>query len=144
MTHLLLCYDGSTAADAAIERAATLHPGARATVLTAWKAMDSYVLTRIAFPGNDSEIDERIEFAAKNIAEKGTAHAEAAGLDATAATARSGPSVGREIVTWAERERPDVVVVGATGQSAIADVLTGSVAGFVVHHSPVPVLLIRT
>lgn len=47
------------------------------------------------------------------------------------------------IVQTAEKQNCDLVVMGTHGHGAIADVLIGSTARWVIKHSPVPVLVIR-
>ena len=49
----------------------------------------------------------------------------------------------RVLEKYAEEKEPDVVVVGARGQSALAKVLLGSVSTYAVKHLSVPVLLVR-
>ena len=48
-----------------------------------------------------------------------------------------------EIVTFAEREHADLVVVGSSGMGAIGRLLVGSTAEAVVRHATVPVLVVR-
>jgi len=47
------------------------------------------------------------------------------------------------IVATAQERGCDLIVMGTHGHSAIADVLIGSTAKWVVRHSPIPVLVIR-
>ncbi|MFD1513950.1 universal stress protein [Halomarina rubra] len=49
----------------------------------------------------------------------------------------------RMIVEYAEREDPDVIVMGSHDRSAPARFLLGSVADHVARRSPVPVLLVK-
>jgi nucleotide-binding universal stress UspA family protein len=48
------------------------------------------------------------------------------------------------IVQTAQERNCDLIVMGTHGYSAIADVLIGSTAKWVVRHSPVPVLVVRS
>jgi len=48
------------------------------------------------------------------------------------------------IVETAKKQGCDLIVVGTHGQSALADVLIGSTARWVVRHSPIPVLVVRS
>jgi nucleotide-binding universal stress UspA family protein len=52
-------------------------------------------------------------------------------------------SLGRTIAEHAERLRCDAIVMGRHGESALADMLMGSVAQKVLHASRLPVLLLR-
>lgn len=141
--NVTLCYDGSAPAKEAIERLAALHPDASVTILTAWQPMEAFLLSRIATLGATQQIDRDIERAARERAAHGVRAARAAGLIATEATTRAGSSIGRSLVEWCDTERPDLVVVGATGDSAWSDVVTGSVATHVIHHSSIPVLIVH-
>ncbi len=55
---------------------------------------------------------------------------------------KSGPPA-ETIVETAKKRKCDLVVVGTHGQSALADVLIGSTARWVVRNSPIPVLVVR-
>jgi nucleotide-binding universal stress UspA family protein len=52
---------------------------------------------------------------------------------------RAGPT----IVDQAERRGADLLVLGSHGQGALADILLGSVSLYVLHHSPIPVCMVR-
>ena len=47
------------------------------------------------------------------------------------------------IVQTAQEQNCDLIIMGTHGHGAIADVLIGSTAKWVVRHSPIPVLVIR-
>ncbi|MBW1779043.1 MAG: universal stress protein [Deltaproteobacteria bacterium] len=55
---------------------------------------------------------------------------------------KTGPTA-EMIVETAKKRRCDLIVMGTHGQSALADVLIGSTARWVVRHSTIPVLVIR-
>lgn len=48
------------------------------------------------------------------------------------------------IVKTAQEQKCDLIVMGTHGHGAIADVLIGSTAKWVVRHSPIPVLVVRS
>jgi nucleotide-binding universal stress UspA family protein len=50
---------------------------------------------------------------------------------------------GEEIVRTAEKEGIDLIVMGTHGRKGLDRTLFGSVAGFVVKHSSVPVLTVN-
>ena len=52
-------------------------------------------------------------------------------------------NVSREIVSFADKGKYDMIVLGSKGRGAIADVLLGSVAQRVLAHASQPVLLIK-
>ncbi len=50
---------------------------------------------------------------------------------------------GNEIVTYAKRNKFDLVVLGATGHSTLSRILLGSVSDYVATHAPCSVLIVR-
>jgi nucleotide-binding universal stress UspA family protein len=50
---------------------------------------------------------------------------------------------GTAIVRIAERERADLIVLGALGRSRVEEALVGSVSHYVVRHAPCPVLVVK-
>jgi nucleotide-binding universal stress UspA family protein len=54
-----------------------------------------------------------------------------------------GEGVGARLCELAEEENAAVVVVGSNGRSALVDAILGSVSGYVLHHAPCPVLVVR-
>ncbi|MCW2923776.1 MAG: UspA domain protein [Thermoleophilia bacterium] len=139
---ILICFDGSAAADEAIARTAALHPGADVVVLTAWAPSDAYLVSWSVMAVGVGPDDGDVEASALAMATTGAIRARAAGLRATAATTRARGSIAEAIRAWAVRSGSSLVVVGSTGSSALADTLFGSVASAVVHHSSVPVLVV--
>lgn len=51
--------------------------------------------------------------------------------------------VGQTILSEADRLGADMIVMGSHGQGTLLDVLMGSVSQYVLHHSPVPVCIVR-
>jgi len=75
---------------------------------------------------------------ARHLAEQ----AEALGIRARAIT-WEGPA-GEAIVAAATAERADLIVVGSHCRGALGRLVAGSVSDDVVHHAPVPVLVVRS
>ena len=48
-----------------------------------------------------------------------------------------------EIIACAEKERPDMIIMGTKGRSTLQELLVGSVSLKVLHRSPVPVTIVR-
>jgi nucleotide-binding universal stress UspA family protein len=135
---ILIAYDGSDYAKAAIEQAAEqLGTGRRAIVLTVSQQF------RAAFVGvgvAPAGLEEGIEKDARRVAEEGARLAREAGFDAEPAVERGDPVWGR-IVEAADERDVGIVVMGSAGRTGISRVLIGSVAGAVASHSDRPVLI---
>lgn len=66
---------------------------------------------------------------------------ESSGIDTECVLAGGDP--GTEIAAAAERERCDLVAMSTHGHRGLQDLLRGSVANEVRHHTTVPVLMVR-
>ena len=135
---ILIAYDGSDYAKAAIEQAAEqLENGRRAIVLTVWQRFrGAFVGVGVAPAG----LEEGIENDARRVAEEGARLAREAGFDAEPAVERGDP-VWQRIVEAADERDAGIVVMGSAGRTGISRVLIGSVAGAVASHSDRPVLI---
>ena len=160
---MLLCYDGSEFARAAIEHAATVLKERDAVVLTVWESLGSTLL-RSAFPGRGElardlreisgevldELDKGTGERALATAAEGAEIAAAAGFDARAVGRRAvaGPAERDEVTVWqeilaaAEEEQAEAIVLGSRGRSGLRSMVLGSVSYGVVHHSSRPVLVV--
>ena len=83
------------------------------------------------------EIRDRRRDAARGLVERGRANGVTVSF--LVWTGDAGPS----IVSAAEAESVDLVVVGTHGRGAIGRLLLGSVSDHVVRHAPCPVLVVR-
>lgn len=145
---ILIAYDGSDGAKAAVSAAGELFPGRRAVVLSVWhSAAAAAPATLIAIPAGVAtrayaELDGESERQAAAMAAEGATEAEAAGLDAAGVAVLCHGQVWATIVNAADEEDVAAVVVGSRGRSAVASAVLGSVANGVVHHSSRPVVVI--
>jgi nucleotide-binding universal stress UspA family protein len=145
---ILICYDGSEDAQAAIDRAARLMPGREATVLTVWETFTD-VLTRTgaafgaaAGAGLDAgEIDRLGEEAAKETAREGAERANAAGLSARPATRPRHGTMAAAILAEGDAIDAEAIVLGTRGLTGVRSMLLGSVSHAVVQHADRPVLV---
>jgi nucleotide-binding universal stress UspA family protein len=146
MMTILICYDGSSSSEAAIDRAGELFAGQPAIVLTVWEGF-SEVLARAgsgiaAAPLNFEEIDAAGDHAAHQRAEQGTARARLAGLQAEPRVAERRASIWATILEQARRTEAGAVVLGSRGLTGVRSILLGSVSRGVLHHADRPVVVV--
>jgi nucleotide-binding universal stress UspA family protein len=144
---ILICYDGSTDAQAAIDSAAQLMRGSDATVLTVWETMLES-LTRNGSLGmgmigyTEATDDSAVEVAALDTATEGSERAAAAGLVAQPRIAIQDGEIAAVILAVASDIDADVIVLGTRGRGGVKSLILGSVSNAVVHHADRPVLII--
>jgi nucleotide-binding universal stress UspA family protein len=145
---VLMGYDGSPAANAAIDVCAHLFPQAHARIVHLWTPPFANLDLRqrlLADTANVNEFVEAIEregaAEANRMAATGATLARAAGWDPQPVVLRSYSGEGLRIAEFAEQVDADVVVVGSRGLGGARAVL-GSVSDMVVHHSVRPVLVV--
>lgn len=145
---ILIAYDGSDGAKAAIAAAGELFPGRRAVVLSVWRsAAAAAPASLIAIPAGVAtrayeQLDSESEQQARAMAAEGAAEAEAAGLDAAGVAVLNHGQVWATIVNAGDEEDVAAIVVGSRGRSGVASAVLGSVANGVVHHSARPVVVV--
>jgi len=143
---ILICYDGSADAQAAIDTAGALFAGQNATVLTIWEGL-SEVIARTgaglgAAPFDFEDADRASDAAAGERADEGCALARVAGLDAHPQTAQQDVTVWSTIIHQADALGADVIVVGSRGLTGVKSLLLGSVSHAVLQHADRPVIVV--
>ncbi len=145
---ILICYDGSANAQAAIDRAGLLMPGSDATVLVIWETIVE-TLTRngslgLGFIGDDGgeDADAAIKKAALGTAEEGVQRATAAGLIAHPRIADRLDGIAAAILGVAGDVDADLIVLGTRGRSGVKSLVLGSVSYEVLHHADRAVLVV--
>jgi nucleotide-binding universal stress UspA family protein len=144
---ILIAYDGSEDAKAAIRQAADLMPGAAATVLTIWEpfatllARTPETLRPLAAARNSEEIDSEESDAAEQRSKEGIELARAAGLNARSVATSLNGSVADTIIEQANRLDVDAIVVGSRGLTGMA-LLLGSVSLAVVQRAERTVVVV--
>jgi nucleotide-binding universal stress UspA family protein len=143
---VLIAYDGSPHARAAIAHAGeTLRPGP-AVVATAWTSFaDSApraVLRHVVLPVvEDLDVAGREE--AEELAAEGAALARATGFEAQPRAVRAGGPFFAALLEVADEIDARVIVAGSRGRSSVAAAVLGSVSTGILHHTTRPVLVIR-
>jgi nucleotide-binding universal stress UspA family protein len=143
---ILIAYDGSADARAAIETAGSLFSGKAALVLSVWEGF-SEVISRsgaglAAGPLEFEEIDQTSARAAHERAEEGCALGRVAGLSAEPLTARQNTTVWETILEQADAAGADAIVLGSRGLTGVKSLLLGSVSHAVLQHADRPVIVI--
>ena len=144
---ILIAYDGSPDAKAAIQHAGKLMPGFPATVLTIWEPFTTMLartpetLRPLAAVREADDINRQETTAAEESAEEGVQLARAAGLDATPLTTSLNGSTADTIIEQADRLDVDAIVVGSRGLTGMA-LLLGSVSLAVVQRADRTVVIV--
>ena len=145
---ILLCYDGSEDARAAINQAGTLLSGQSATVLTVWEPFIE-VLTRTSYGVGMTvdtldidEIDASNRKGAQSRAEEGAELARKAGLDAQPLARAQESTIADAILKQGDELDATAIVVGSRGLTGIKSLLLGSVSNGLLHHADRPVIVV--
>jgi nucleotide-binding universal stress UspA family protein len=144
---ILLCYDGSGDARAAIDHAGKLLVGQSATVLTVWEPFIE-VLMRSSYGFgtagmvNVEEIDTANRDGALGRADEGAQLARAVGLDARAQTCARVTTVADAILDAARELDAAAIVVGSRGLTGVKSLLLGSVSHGLIQHADRTVIVV--
>jgi len=146
---ILIAYDGSESADAAISAAGDLLGSASgdAVVLSVWEPLVDQALRAMRFGGrlpvmtDVTAVDAQSEDQARQLAEHGARRAGEAGFEARPLWVADKRAIADTIVDRAEELDVDLIVLGARGLTGIRAFL-GSVSNHVLQHAHRPVLVI--
>jgi nucleotide-binding universal stress UspA family protein len=154
-TPILIAYDGSEAARAAVHEAGALLAPCRALILTVWEpSLAQFMLvpdptglggsTMMPYdPALARDVERASEEHAHDIAQDGVRLAQAAGLDAQALTAEDSVAPADAIVTTAEEHDARAIVIGSRGLRGLKSKLLGSTSAHVLQHASRPVVVVR-
>jgi nucleotide-binding universal stress UspA family protein len=135
---VLLAYDGSAHAKAAIERAGAVLRHGPAVVATAWTSFeDAAPAALLAMPG------DMVRETAEELAAEGADLARAAGFDAEPRAVRSKGPFFAALIHLADELDARAIVAGSRGRSSLAAAVLGSVSTGLLHHTSRPVLIVR-
>ena len=145
---VLLAYDGSEHARRGIEAAATLLGEREAIVQTVWTSYEAVVaggdigMPAAVAAAGAQRLDQELAETAKRTAEEGAALATAAGMRARSEAVQERGNVCHTLIDGAKENAAAAIVIGSRGRSSVSAALLGSVAAGLVHHSPIPLLVV--
>lgn len=145
---IVLGYDGSEDARAAIEHAGTLLGGQEMTVLTVWEPFLE-LLTRTSYGSamamgtvDIESIDAANRAGAQDRAQEGAELARKAGLDATPRSAARVTTFADAIIDVADELDAVAIVVGSRGLTGVKSLLLGSVSHGLIQHADRAVIVV--
>ena len=139
--NILVAIDGSDASERAIVRAVD-EAKVWNTKLNAVYVVETGLFSSLP-SDNTVEIMYRVlETEGNSVLEKAKQYAAEKGIILTSHMKQG--HAGSEIITLAEREKNDLIVVGSHGKSNADRLLIGSVSTFVVTHSSVTTMVVRS
>lgn len=143
-TPILIAYDGSADARAAIDHVARLLPGAAAVVLYARHPLESVAAHLEGHPALEElkHLDAATYDASAQVAADGAKHAADAGLAAEPRVSSTMATASEAIVAAAEELDASLIVIGSRGRRGLRATLLGSTSTNVLHHTSRPTLVI--
>ena len=141
---ILIAYDGSADAKAAVALAGHLFDGRTAVVLTVWEGFSEVVSRAQGACPRRSTSTRSTPNASSGPASapiEGAGHARAAGLQAETRVAEQRESIAGAILEEAGAAGAELVVVGTRGLSGVKSLVLGSVSRAVLQRSSLPVLV---
>lgn len=147
---ILICYDGSVDAQAAVDRAGLLMAGSDATVLVVWETVletmgrqgSLGLSTGLVGSYGADGADGAIKQAAADTAAAGVQRATAAGLVAQPRIVDRADDIAAVILAAAADLDADVIVLGTRGLGNVKSLVLGSVSHAVIHHADRAVLVV--
>lgn len=145
---ILIAYDGSEDAAAAIRRAGRLLAPRPAVVVHVWESLAGLLLhTDVSgLAGTMSEaaaeVDEEDRRGAERYASEGAELAAAAGFDAEPRAIQGRPKAWPALLETADEIEAAVIVIGSRGLGSVKSALYGSVSSGLLHHARRPVLVV--
>ncbi len=146
---VVIGYDGSGPADAAVGAAGRLLEVRETLLQTVWLAYSTVAPAALVgasvavVSGAAEEIDRDTAAKARDTAARGARLASTFGLEVRGEAVEGHGSIWGTLLDIAGDHRAAAIAVGSRGMSGLEAVLVGSVSRGLVHHSQVPVLVVR-
>lgn len=132
--NILLASDGSAHAERAAQQAiqlAHLHQG-EVTIL--------FVLNPSTSNGNERTLEQEVQYSQKKLRNTETSLKEA-NISFSIEVMKGDPAP--EIISYANRNSYDVLIIGSRGLNSLQEMVLGSVSHKVMKHSECPVLIVK-
>jgi nucleotide-binding universal stress UspA family protein len=145
---ILICYDASEDARAAVAEAAELFPAQQAVVISVWEPFAEVVARSSVGWGlvpsapDSEDIDQASSTQAEKLAAEGADLANKAGMAAESGAVQQMSTTGRAILAEAERRGAGVIVMGSRGLTGLKSMLLGSVSHDVIQHADRTVVVV--
>ena len=143
-TKILIAYDGSNGAFAALEKATALAllAGAELYVITVYRhhSILEASLSMVRGDLKTENLDDTMRTVSREAAESAKAYARDKGVEKVHAFIKGGQSA-RTIVAFAKEKGCDLIVVGSRGLGSEEGYMLGSVSHKVTSIAPMPVLV---
>src|SRR5271163_4477846 len=151
---IVIAYDGSDAARAAVKEAAALFGSRPAIVLTVWEpgladfmlmpnTMGTGTMMMPYDPATVQAVDKAAEDHARDIAEDGAQLARAGGLVAEALPVRDAADIADAILETASERGAAAIVIGSRGLKGLKSKMIGSSSSSVLGRSELPVVIVH-
>lgn len=146
---MLIAYDGSDPARAAVRVAGAVFPGAEAVIAHVYdppprlqRAYAAGALPNEPLRDSFAELEREVLDEARATAHGGEALAVAAGLVADTVLIPATRGIWPELVDAAHERRVDLIVCGSRGRGAVGRALLGSVSSSLLHEGGLPLLIV--
>jgi len=142
---LLVCYDGSDGAKAALEAAARVSDRHEAVVACYWQPFGSsskrFAIDIRELVQDADDINRREKGRAQQIADEGVELARSFGLDAEGCAVEIDGPIEEAILAHADEIEAAAIVLGARSRSSLRSLLIGSTSNEIVQRATRPVFL---
>lgn len=146
MLKVLIAVDGSEHASRAIDAVGKMAKSSVELEATLLSVSPGVVLDPLFYEGYTTESMRKLQAEQKqqldSILTSATEQARARGIRLAEPVRGAGP-IAKEILRVAKEQQSDQIAMGTRGLGALGSMVMGSVAQQVLHHSPVPLLLVR-